>query len=122
MDHTPASYLNVNIDLILDMPCKCAYHNFLLNRMILTRFLDLSVDLRNVVGDRLFLTRESIPDGVRIITLSTFLGLPNCCTDRVLHRTSYGTQVSRSRDVGWTSLMHSGQRTRPDSRCMAGNR
>ena len=29
VDHTPASYLNVNIDLIVNMPCKCTYRTFL---------------------------------------------------------------------------------------------
>ena len=60
----------------------------MLNRKILTGFLKLSVDVRDVVGDRLFLTKESIPDGVRIIALLTFLGLPDCRTDHVSHRTS----------------------------------
>ena len=65
VDHTPASYLNVNIDLIVNMPCKCVYHTFLLNQKILNKFLDLSVDLRDVVGDRLFLSRGIRRDGVR---------------------------------------------------------
>ena len=26
VDHTPASYLDVNVDLIVNMPCKCAYY------------------------------------------------------------------------------------------------
>ncbi|KAN0133418.1 DUF1692 domain containing protein [Lactarius tabidus] len=46
VDHTPASYLTVNIDLIVNMPCKY-----------------LSVDLRDVVGDRLFLSRGIRRDG-----------------------------------------------------------
>jgi hypothetical protein len=73
VDHTPASYLTVNIDLIVNMPCKCAYHTFLLNRRLLTGFLDLSVDLRDVVGDRLFLSRGIRRDGVRGIS---FIDIP----------------------------------------------
>ena len=57
VDHTPASYMNVNVDLIVNMLCKCTYHTLLLNQNILTEFIDLSVDLRDVVGGRLFLSR-----------------------------------------------------------------
>ncbi|KAF8260059.1 endoplasmic reticulum vesicle transporter-domain-containing protein [Lactarius quietus] len=46
VDHTPASYLDVNVDLIVNMPCKF-----------------LSVDLRDVVGDRLYLSRGIRRDG-----------------------------------------------------------
>jgi hypothetical protein len=46
VDHTPASYLDVNVDLIVNMPCKF-----------------LSVDLRDVVGDRLFLSKGFHRDG-----------------------------------------------------------
>ncbi|KAH8979567.1 DUF1692-domain-containing protein [Lactarius akahatsu] len=40
VDHTPASYLDVNVDLIVNMPCRY-----------------LTVDLRDVVGDRLYLSK-----------------------------------------------------------------
>ena len=36
VDHTPASYLDVNVDMIVNMPCNCAYHTFLPDREMLT--------------------------------------------------------------------------------------
>ncbi|KAH9981895.1 endoplasmic reticulum vesicle transporter-domain-containing protein [Russula compacta] len=46
VDHTPTSYLDVNVDLIVNMPCRY-----------------LSVDLRDAVGDRLFLSKGFQRDG-----------------------------------------------------------
>lgn len=46
VDHTPASYLDVNVDLIVNMPCRY-----------------LTVDLRDVVGDRLYLSKGFHRDG-----------------------------------------------------------
>ncbi|KAH9991717.1 endoplasmic reticulum vesicle transporter-domain-containing protein [Russula vinacea] len=46
VDHIPASYLDVNVDLIVNMPCKF-----------------LSVDLRDAVGDRLYLSKGFHRDG-----------------------------------------------------------
>ena len=67
VDHTPASYLNVNIDLIINMPCRCTYHIFLLDGKMLNICLVLSVDLRDVVGDRLYLSKGIHRDGARSI-------------------------------------------------------
>ncbi|KAI9456792.1 DUF1692-domain-containing protein [Russula earlei] len=46
VDYNPASYLDVNVDLIVNMPCKY-----------------LSVDLRDIVGDRLYLSEGFHRDG-----------------------------------------------------------
>ncbi|KAN0113791.1 Endoplasmic reticulum vesicle transporter domain containing protein [Russula decolorans] len=46
VDHVPASYLDVNVDMIVNMPCKF-----------------LSVDLRDAVGDRLYLSKGFHTDG-----------------------------------------------------------
>jgi hypothetical protein len=84
VDHTPASYLDVNVDLIVNMPCKCVCHTFLPNRKMLTVFLVLSVDLRDVVGDRLFLSKGFHRDGACIIYLVDTPQLTrDGCTDPV---------------------------------------
>ncbi|KAI0293891.1 endoplasmic reticulum vesicle transporter-domain-containing protein [Multifurca ochricompacta] len=46
VDHAPDSFLDVNVDLIVNMPCRY-----------------LSVDLRDTVGDRLYLSRGFHRDG-----------------------------------------------------------
>ncbi|KAI0259108.1 endoplasmic reticulum vesicle transporter-domain-containing protein [Gloeopeniophorella convolvens] len=46
VDHSPASYLDVNVDLVVNMPCRY-----------------LTVDLRDAVGDRLFLSKGFRRDG-----------------------------------------------------------
>ncbi|KAI0246080.1 endoplasmic reticulum vesicle transporter-domain-containing protein [Lactifluus subvellereus] len=46
VDYAPASYLDVNVDLIVNMPCRY-----------------LSVDLRDAVGDRLYLSKGFHRDG-----------------------------------------------------------
>jgi len=46
VDHTPASFLDVNVDLIVNMPCRY-----------------LTVDLRDAVGDRLYLSKGFHRDG-----------------------------------------------------------
>ncbi|KAI9453312.1 DUF1692-domain-containing protein [Lactarius psammicola] len=46
IDHTPASYLDVNVDMIVNMPCRY-----------------LTVDLRDVIGDRLYLSKGFHRDG-----------------------------------------------------------
>jgi hypothetical protein len=55
MYHNLAGYLDVNVDLIVKMACRCAYHPFLLDRKMLTELLDWRVDLRDGVGGRLYL-------------------------------------------------------------------
>src|SRR5580692_11786401 len=50
VDHTPTSYLDVNVDLIVNMPCRCAKSISLLileDVLIVRPALDLSVDLRD---------------------------------------------------------------------------
>lgn len=46
VDHTPASFMDVNVDLIVNMPCRY-----------------LTVDLRDAVGDRLYLSKGFHRDG-----------------------------------------------------------
>ena len=45
----PRVLFNVNMGLIVNAPCKCAYLNILLNRKILTGLSDLTVNLRDAV-------------------------------------------------------------------------
>ena len=48
---TPTSYLEVKVDLIVNIPGRCAYLPVLLDNRMLAVLLDLSVDLHDVVGD-----------------------------------------------------------------------
>lgn len=65
IDSNKSSYLSINVDISVAMPCKCE-DLFLLERW--TKFLkcetDLSVDLRDAVGDRLMLSGGLQRDGV----------------------------------------------------------
>lgn len=70
VDHVPASYLDVNVDMIVNMPCKCAktkYSPFLSERRTDSSVLVLSVDLRDAVGDRLYLSKGFHRDGVSAV-------------------------------------------------------
>jgi hypothetical protein len=60
--HTP---VNVNEHLIVGIRCRCAWHFFLLDLKILTVFVDLSVDLRGVGGETVYLSREICREGTR---------------------------------------------------------
>jgi len=66
VDYTPASFLDVNVDLIVNMPCNCAkaVPPAPYERRTHHSALDLSVDLRDAVGDRLYLSKGFHRDGV----------------------------------------------------------
>ena len=68
VDTARDSYLNVNVDLVVNMPCRCESTPFSRWR---DGFFDcdgwvlvLSVDLRDAVGDRLYLSKSFRRDGV----------------------------------------------------------
>jgi len=69
VDHVPATYLDVNVDMIVNMPCKCARTiiSILSERIIDNSVLVLSVDLRDAVGDRLYLSKGFHRDGVSAV-------------------------------------------------------
>jgi hypothetical protein len=70
VDHVPASYLDVNVDMIVNMPCKCTktiLSVFLSERITGYSVLVLSVDLRDAVGDRLYLSKGFHTDGVSAV-------------------------------------------------------
>jgi hypothetical protein len=65
VEQNPVSYMDVNIDMIVNMPCGCEYLNAF---RFLFKFTDcnsvLSVDLRDILGDRLYLSEGLRRDGV----------------------------------------------------------
>jgi endoplasmic reticulum-Golgi intermediate compartment protein 2 len=66
IDANTSSYLSINVDVSVAMPCKCECL-FLLGRVTIvpeTSETDLSVDLRDAVGDRLMLSGGLHRDGV----------------------------------------------------------
>ena len=69
VDHVPASYLDVNVDLIVNMPCKCTkpFTSVSTERSTDCSPLVLSVDLRDAVGDRLYLSKGFHRDGVSTV-------------------------------------------------------
>jgi len=76
VDHTPASFLDVNVDLIVNMPCRCANSTTLppsSERSTNRSALDLTVDLRDAVGDRLYLSKGFHRDGVSAFSLVAHL-------------------------------------------------
>jgi hypothetical protein len=81
VDHTPASFMDVNVDLIVNMPCRCAksFSVFPHTKSEVNTdrpTLDLTVDLRDAVGDRLYLSKGFHRDGVSYLPLS----LHSCLT------------------------------------------
>ena len=69
VDHVPTSYMDVNVDLIVNMPCKCTEATLLFSsgRSTDCSPLVLSVDLRDTVGDRLYLSKGFHRDGVSAV-------------------------------------------------------
>jgi hypothetical protein len=68
VDRDLASLLDINVELVVAMPCQCT-------SPVLTYWchsthipVDLSVDLRDAVGDRLHLSNTFRRDGVRLYT------------------------------------------------------
>jgi hypothetical protein len=64
IDTQGQTHLNVNVDMVVNMPCQCMFFQSLC-RARSELLADLSVDLRDVVGDRLFLSKGFRRDGVR---------------------------------------------------------
>jgi hypothetical protein len=69
VDHVPTSYMDVNVDLIVNMPCKCTKATLPVSSERSTDCspLVLSVDLRDTVGDRLYLSNGFHRDGVSAV-------------------------------------------------------
>jgi hypothetical protein len=71
VDDTPASYMDVNVDMIVNMPCRCANATLLLliRENTYRSVSDLTVDLRDAVGDRLYLSKGFHRDGVSALSI-----------------------------------------------------
>ena len=78
VDRDVESFMKVNVDLVVNMPCKCECCDRGVHSLLLTRSrrallscvccmcaVDLSVDLRDVMGDRMYLSKGFRRDGVR---------------------------------------------------------
>lgn len=65
IDTQGQTYLNVNVDMVVNMPCQCKPSPFIIEVLNKRLVADLSVDLRDVIGDRLFLSNGFRRDGVR---------------------------------------------------------
>lgn len=79
VDHTPTSFMDVNVDLIVNMPCRCANAilSFPPSERGTDRFvLDLTVDLLDAVGDRLYLSKGFHRDGVSALLTCRESALP----------------------------------------------
>jgi hypothetical protein len=66
VDHAAGSAMKVNVDMVVNMPCGCEYRKYIEDYFFpddRLRVLVLSVDLRDAVGDRLYLTSAFRRDG-----------------------------------------------------------
>jgi hypothetical protein len=65
-DKTP--FLNINLDMVVNMPCKCefaaSYTLWVIQVVDIPCLKDLTIDLRDVMGDRLLLSGGLRRDGV----------------------------------------------------------
>jgi hypothetical protein len=63
VDHELERDLQLNVDLTVAMPCHCEYDCTVAFERELT-LLDLTIDLRDAVGDRLHLSDDFVKEGV----------------------------------------------------------
>jgi len=68
VDRDLASLLDVNVDLVVAMPCQCMFPLLAYSCHSTHLPVDLSVDLRDAVGDRLHLSNTFRREGVRSYT------------------------------------------------------
>jgi hypothetical protein len=66
VDADKDSYMNVNVDLVVNTPCSCESGSLLLLVVCadIGVAIVLSVDLRDAIGDRLYLSKSFRRDGV----------------------------------------------------------
>lgn len=63
VDTATDSHMSVNVDMVVNMPCTCELLCTCFKYKKADYFLDLSVDLRDAVGDRLYLSKAFRLDG-----------------------------------------------------------
>lgn len=103
VDRDTSSFMNINVDLVVNMPCRRRSPCFDLFNSFNLCLSDLSVDLRDAIGDRLFLSGSGLKrDGVRYVLLIHILGMRlNNGLDTLRYRSGYQTQVCLCMLITW---------------------
>ena len=76
VDDNKSSFLDINVDLVVNMPCKCksCSHRWYRAHLYVDISTVISVDLREALGDRLYLSGGLRRDGVGNLASEIYLG------------------------------------------------